>query len=71
MLVLGRKTGECIIIGENIELTVLGIRGGRVRLGVAAPMNVPVHRLEVFERLRREDELEKSQLRCWRDPEQQ
>jgi carbon storage regulator len=67
MLVLGRKTGECIIIGENIELTVLGIRGGRVRLGVAAPMNVPVHRLEVLERLRREDELENSQPQCWRD----
>lgn len=58
MLVLSRKTGECILIGENIELTVLGIRGGCVRLGVSAPMNVTVLRQEVFERLRHDDELE-------------
>ena len=56
MLVLSRKPGERIIIGENITLTVLGIQGGRVRLGIMAPPGVPVHRQEVFERLRYEHE---------------
>ena len=56
MLVLTRKTGQRIIIGENIELIVLRIRGGRVRLGIVAPADVPVYRREVFERLRHDDE---------------
>ena len=56
MLVLSRKTGERIIIGENIELTVVRIQGGRVRLGIAAPAGVPIHRREVFERVRHNHE---------------
>lgn len=51
MLVLSRKTTESIRIGENIEVRVLEISGGRVRLGIAAPLEVPVHRGEVAARL--------------------
>lgn len=51
MLVLSRKAGERIIIGENIELIVLEVRGDAVKLGIVAPSHVPVHREEIFRRL--------------------
>ena len=51
MLVLSRKIGQRIAIGENVELTVLQIRGQRVRLGVAAPHGIAIHRAEVPGRL--------------------
>lgn len=47
MLVLSRKTQEAILVGENIEIKVLAIKGGRVSLGIKAPQSVPVRRLEV------------------------
>ena len=47
MLVLSRKLGERIVIGSNIELQVVEIRGHRVRLGLIAPLDVPIHRAEV------------------------
>jgi carbon storage regulator len=47
MLVLTRKSGEEIVIGREIRLTVLGIQGNRVQLGIAGPADVPIHRLEV------------------------
>jgi carbon storage regulator len=51
MLVLSRRVGESIVIpGCNLTLTVLGVRGGQVRLGIAAPPSVPVHRAEVLKR---------------------
>jgi len=46
MLVLSRKANEKILIGENVVVTVVSIRGGKVRLGVEAPDDVPVHRAE-------------------------
>lgn len=49
MLVLSRKKNEKIIIGHNIELTLVEIRGDKVRLGIVAPHDVPVHRMEVYE----------------------
>jgi len=49
MLVLSRKKNECIIINDNITVTVVEIRGDKVRLGIEAPKEVPVHRREVFE----------------------
>lgn len=49
MLVLSRKTDEAIVIGDNIEVTVLSIRGNRVRLGIKAPNSVTVHRMEVHQ----------------------
>ena len=56
MLVLSRKVGERIVIGENVTVMVLEVNGQRVRLGVVAPDDVPVHRAEVFQRIPRENE---------------
>lgn len=52
MLVLSRKAGEKIFIGNDIVLTVVEVRGNKVRLGVEAPSDVPVHREEVFEAIK-------------------
>jgi carbon storage regulator len=54
MLILTRRVGESIIIGDNICVTVFGVKGVQVRLGIDAPKSVPVHREEVFERIQRE-----------------
>jgi carbon storage regulator len=54
MLVLSRLPGESIMIADNIEVTIIGIEGNKVKLGIAAPSSVPVHRLEIYERIRRE-----------------
>jgi carbon storage regulator len=51
MLVLTRKKHERIIIGENIEVTIIEIRGDRVKLGFVGPQEVPIHREEVFRRV--------------------
>jgi carbon storage regulator len=51
MLVLSRKNGEAIHIGNNITITILATDGQRVKLGVVAPAEVPVHRQEVYERI--------------------
>lgn len=52
MLVLSRKKGEFITIGDNIRVCVVEVRGDRVRLGIEAPGDVPVHRAEVWEQVR-------------------
>ena len=54
MLVLSRKRGERIVIGPNIELTVVDIRGNKVRLAVDAPRDVSVHRQEIYRRIQAE-----------------
>lgn len=56
MLVLSRHKGEQIQIGENITLTVVEIRGDKVRLGVEAPGEVPVHRMEVYDAIKRQQQ---------------
>ena len=53
MLILTRKLGESITIGDSIRVSVLGVRGRQVRLGIEAPKEVPVHRNEVYEAIRR------------------
>lgn len=55
MLVLSRQRDESIIIGDDIVITVVDIRGDKVRLGIAAPTEIPVHRQEVYEAIRREE----------------
>ena len=55
MLVLSRQRDETIMIGDDIEITVVDIRGGKVRLGINAPPHVPVHRKEVYEEIQREN----------------
>ena len=56
MLVLSRQRDETIMIGDDIEITIVDIRGEKVRLGINAPPHVPVHRKEVYEAIRRENE---------------
>ena len=58
MLVLTRKIGEQIVIGENIVLTVVDIRGNKVRLAVEAPRDVSIHRQEVHQRIQDENRQE-------------
>lgn len=55
MLVLSRQRDETIMIGDDIEITVVDIRGDKVRLGITAPTHVPVHRKEVYEAIKREN----------------
>lgn len=54
MLILTRRVGETLIIGDNVKVTVLGVRGHQVRLGVDAPRDVSVHREEIYERIQEE-----------------
>jgi carbon storage regulator len=56
MLVLSRQRDETIMIGDEIEITVVDIRGDKVRLGITAPTSIAVHRKEVYEAIRRENE---------------
>lgn len=51
MLVLSRRKDEVIVIGQDVQIRIVDIRGDKVRLGIEAPQDVPVHRLEVFERI--------------------
>ena len=60
MLVLGRKIGETVIIGDNVTVTVLGIQGGQIKFGINAPKEVSVHREEIYERIKREGKREKA-----------
>jgi len=54
MLILTRRTGETVMIGNEVTLTVLGVKGNQVRIGINAPKSVPVHREEIYERIKRE-----------------
>ena len=56
MLILTRRIGETLMIGEDISVTVLGVKGNQVRIGVSAPKDVAVHREEIFERIRKGDD---------------
>jgi len=55
MLVLSRQRDESIMIGDNIVVTIVDIRGDKVRLGINAPTEIPVHRQEVYEAIQREN----------------
>jgi carbon storage regulator len=54
MLILTRRVGETIMIGSNVTVTVLGVKGTQVRIGINAPKDVEVHREEIYERIRQE-----------------
>jgi carbon storage regulator len=57
MLVLSRQRDESIVIGDNVVVTIVDIRGDKVRLGIQAPAEIPVHRQEVYEAIQREGRL--------------
>jgi carbon storage regulator len=61
MLVLSRQRDETIMIGDDIEITVVDIRGEKVRLGINAPAHVPVHRKEVYDAIKREKEAQSAE----------
>lgn len=54
MLILTRRVGETLVIGDDVTVTVLGVKGNQVRLGVNAPRDLPVHREEIYERIQQE-----------------
>jgi carbon storage regulator len=56
MLILTRRVGETVMIGDDVTVTVLGVKGNQVRVGVNAPKSVAVHREEIYERIKREEQ---------------
>jgi carbon storage regulator len=62
MLILTRRVGETVMIGNEITVTVLGVKGNQVRIGVNAPKDVAVHREEIYDRIKREGDGEPQTL---------
>lgn len=56
MLILTRRVGETLMIGNDVTVTVLGVKGNQVRIGINAPKHIAVHREEIYERVKREQE---------------
>ncbi len=59
MLILTRRIGETLMIGDEVKVTVLGVKGNQVRIGVDAPRDVSVHREEIYDRIKEEKEQKK------------
>jgi len=68
MLILTRRVGETLMIGDDVTVTVLGVKGNQVRIGVNAPKEIPVHREEIYERIKREQEAAAQAQQAQPDP---
>ena len=69
MLVLSRKRDESIMIGDDVEIIIVDVRGDKVRLGITAPKNIPVHRREIYDAIQREKK--ESQKQQEKEPQTQ
>jgi carbon storage regulator len=54
MLILTRRVGETVMVGNDVAVTIVGVKGNQIRIGIDAPKNVAVHRKEIYERIRHE-----------------
>jgi len=70
MLVLSRQRDESIMIGDDVEITIVDVRGDKVRLGITAPKHIPVHRREIYDAIQRE-KAEKAQAEAKATPTQE
>ena len=60
MLILTRRVGETVMIGDDVTITVLGVKGNQVRVGINAPKSIAVHREEIYERIKREHAIDQA-----------
>ena len=63
MLILTRRVGETVMVGDDVTVTVVGVKGNQVRVGINAPKSVAVHREEIYERIKREQQGESTESR--------